>query len=57
MKSTREITIEILKLLKENNAQIRGYEGENSCVIIENDDPKDSGSSIDNDTQEIEDWI
>jgi hypothetical protein len=42
-----------LKLLKENNAKIRGYEGESSCVIIENNDPLDNGVSIENDTQEL----
>jgi hypothetical protein len=51
MKSTKELAIEIIKLLKENNATIRGYEGEVSCVIIENSDPLDKGASIDNNIQ------
>jgi len=51
--STKEIAEKITKLLQENDASIRGYEGESSCVIIENNIPHDSGAEIDNKTQEV----
>jgi len=52
--SCKEIAEEIIKILKDNSARIRGYEGETSCVIIENNDENDYGASIDNITQEVE---
>ena len=49
----KEIAEQIIKLLKENNARIRGYEGETCCVIIEKDDENSDWAEIDNETQEI----
>jgi hypothetical protein len=51
--NSREIAEAIVTLLKENNARIRGYEGETECVIIETDDPNDHWAEINNETQEV----
>lgn len=52
--TNKEIAERILNLLKENNAKIRGYEGETCCVIIEKIDHSEDPIEIDNETQKID---
>jgi hypothetical protein len=56
VKTCNEMAQEILILLKNNNARIRGYEGEIECVVIEDIDNNKKRVIIENDSQKIVDY-